>query len=184
MDSDDGMEDGSPFPVAAASDVTADITPAPEEKLEEERPRKKRKVDLPKGPTETEDPALSAEVSVPENEVAIPEEEPQIPIQAPTFLPSFPLPVRPDAPSKLDLALLGVDQALIDAEMVNSTTTMPIDVDVDESGTGLSEKTRKRLVELGITELFAGARLITSFAAIFCDLNTSANKYTPISSQV
>ncbi|KAF8183978.1 DEAD-domain-containing protein [Pholiota molesta] len=57
-------------------------------------------------------------------------------------LPSFPLPALPNAPSKSLLALQGLDQALISAEL-------------DDGGTRLSERMRKRLRDLGITELFA-----------------------------
>jgi ATP-dependent RNA helicase DDX51/DBP6 len=71
-------------------------------------------------------------------------------------LPSFPLPTRPNAPSKYDLALLGVDKALTDAEIVDSGITMPIRVDSDKCDSGLDEKTRRRLSGLGITQLFAG----------------------------
>lgn len=72
-------------------------------------------------------------------------------------LPSFPLPALPDAPSKSVLALQGLDQALVGAELVDSTGLLPIPPDgEDDGGTGLSEKMRKRLLDLGIVELFAG----------------------------
>ncbi|EIN04039.1 DEAD-domain-containing protein [Punctularia strigosozonata HHB-11173 SS5] len=67
----------------------------------------------------------------------------------PGALPSFPLPRRPDAPSKLDLALQGLDSALANAEVVDPAVTRSVD---DAS---LSEKMRRRLKELGIGELFA-----------------------------
>ncbi|KAF8235791.1 ATP-dependent RNA helicase [Tricholoma matsutake] len=70
-------------------------------------------------------------------------------------LPSFPLPVLPDAPSKSDLAFQGLDQALIDAEIVDPATLMAIPDGEGNGGTGLSERIRKRLKDLGITELFA-----------------------------
>ncbi|KAK7032834.1 oligomycin resistance ATP-dependent permease YOR1 [Favolaschia claudopus] len=71
-------------------------------------------------------------------------------------LPSFPLPALPDAPSKTVLAVQGLDRALFGAEIVNSTSLLPIPIeDQDDGGTGLTERTRKRLSELGIVELFA-----------------------------
>jgi ATP-dependent RNA helicase DDX51/DBP6 len=72
-------------------------------------------------------------------------------------LPSFPLPTPPDAPPISVLALQGLDQALVDAEIVDPTTILPIPPDGDyDAGTSLTERTRRRLKELGITELFAG----------------------------
>ncbi|KAH9481475.1 ATP-dependent RNA helicase dbp6 [Psilocybe cubensis] len=70
-------------------------------------------------------------------------------------LPSFPLPALPNAPSKSDLALQGLDQALIGAEWVSPTTVLPIPIGKDDGGTRLSERTRMRLRDIGITELFA-----------------------------
>lgn len=72
-------------------------------------------------------------------------------------LPSFPLPALPDAPSKSVLALQGLDRALIDADVVDPSTILPIpDAEDDDGGTRLSAKIRKRLKSIGITELFAG----------------------------
>ncbi|KAG6888830.1 hypothetical protein C0995_005705 [Termitomyces sp. Mi166 len=70
-------------------------------------------------------------------------------------LPSFPLPALPNAPSKSVLALQGLDQALVDAELVDPATLLPIPDGPCDGGTQLSERTRKRLQDLGITELFA-----------------------------
>ena len=77
-------------------------------------------------------------------------------------LPLFPLPVRPDAPSKSVLAMQGLDQALVDAEIVDPNTLLPIPDGQEHGGTMLSEKMRKRLRDLGITELFAGSSSIHS----------------------
>lgn len=71
-------------------------------------------------------------------------------------LPSFPLPALPDAPSKSDLALLGLDQALVGADIVPPSTVLPIPTGKEDGGTRLSGRTRKRLRDIGITELFAG----------------------------
>lgn len=85
----------------------------------------------------------------------------------PTPLPLFSLPVSPDAPSKAELALQGLDQALIDAEIVDLTTTLPFQTE-DTDDTMLSSKTRKRLNDLGITELFAGERIGSISVALIC----------------
>lgn len=84
---------------------------------------------------------------------------PDVPRRSPTppaALPSFPIPTQPDAPSKADLALQGLDKALVNAELVDSTQVLSIPADENDGGTNLSLRTRKRLHELGITELFAG----------------------------
>ncbi|KAJ7585027.1 DEAD-domain-containing protein [Mycena floridula] len=70
-------------------------------------------------------------------------------------LPQFPLPVLPGAPSKSDLALQGLDQALVDAEIIDPTTTAPISTEADDGDLPLTSRMRKRLGELGISELFA-----------------------------
>lgn len=89
---------------------------------------------------------------------------PRTPTPPPGPLPSFPLPVQPDAPSKLDLALQGLDQALVEAEIVDPSSVQRLATDgADDDGTGLSDRTRKRLGELGITELFAGSAVRSSF---------------------
>lgn len=79
--------------------------------------------------------------------------EPKLP---PATLHSFPLPALPNAPSKSTLALQGLDQALVDAEFVDPTILLPIPDGDDHQGTMLSQRTRKKLKDLGITELFAG----------------------------
>lgn len=51
----------------------------------------------------------------------------------------------------------GIDKALIDAEIINPTTITPLSTaEQDPYHTGLSLKTRRRLLELSISELFAG----------------------------
>ena len=71
-------------------------------------------------------------------------------------LPRFPLPTRPDAPSKTELALQGLDKAQIEAELVDPNCTLSIDLDLDNDRSVLGLKTRKRLIDLGVNELFAG----------------------------
>lgn len=144
---------------------------------EEERPRKRRKVDEP----ETTEPETAPHsdnniMQVDEDEAAVPspQERPRS-LTRVVALPSFPLPRRPDAPSKTTLALQGLDKALIDAEIVDPTQLSPFDTTPDsDSDTGLSEKMRKRLKDLGVSELFAG-RLILS--PNIHDVFTQTNDY-------
>ncbi|KAF9484381.1 P-loop containing nucleoside triphosphate hydrolase protein [Pholiota conissans] len=98
-----------------------------------------------------------AEVTVDDEEM-IEIEEPLARSRTPELqgaLPSFPLPALPDAPSKSLLAFQGLDQALVGAELVSPSTILPIPTEKDDGGTRLSERMRKRLRDLGITELFA-----------------------------
>ena len=83
-------------------------------------------------------------------------EEPPAEPEVPPTLPFFPLPLLPDAPSKSVLALQGLDQALVDAEVIPPSKVLPIPSGEDDGGTRLSDKTRSRLKDIGITELFAG----------------------------
>ncbi|KAH7884661.1 DEAD-domain-containing protein [Phlebopus sp. FC_14] len=77
-------------------------------------------------------------------------------------LPSFPLPALPDAPSKSVLAMQGLDKALIHAEIINPGAVLGISSSAEDR-TGLTDKTRKRLIELGITELFAVQTVLLPF---------------------
>ena len=70
-------------------------------------------------------------------------------------LPLFPLPTHPDAPSKTELALQGLDRAQIEAELVDPNSTLSIDF-ADNNSSGLGLKIRRVLIDLGINELFAG----------------------------
>ncbi|KAJ6466583.1 P-loop containing nucleoside triphosphate hydrolase protein [Mycena vitilis] len=92
----------------------------------------------------------------PEPQDVIPEDPEPAPSAPLPSLPSFPLPALPDAPSKSVLALQGLDRALVGAEIVDPAGVLSIPADGDDDGgTGLSAKARKRLLELGIVELFA-----------------------------
>lgn len=71
-------------------------------------------------------------------------------------LPRFPLPIRPDAPSKTELAFQGLDRAQIEAELVDPSSTLPINLEPDSDRSVLSLKIRKRLIDLGVNDLFAG----------------------------
>lgn len=128
--------------------------PAVETK-KEVRPKKKRKLD--------EDSGSSSSSSASEDE----QEPPKLPSRStpPAALPSFPLPIAPKAPSKATLALQGLDKALLNAELIDPSRTLPLDAlerPSDEVPV-LSEKMKKRLVDLGISELFAGARILVLF---------------------
>jgi ATP-dependent RNA helicase DDX51/DBP6 len=130
--------------------------------VEVERPRKRRK--LEKGQNATANPVLDA-ASTASRGSSQNEETPLVDgfllgPRAADLVPlaAFPMPSAPVAASQKALALQGLDPRLIDAEIVDSTRTMPIDSpDTDDvSSFGLGSKTRKRLKELGITKLFAG----------------------------
>lgn len=120
-----------------------------------EKPVKKRR----KVVKDVEDVEMETVEDLPENERPLDamdvEVFPQTENSQPS-LPSFPLPALPDAPSKTLLALQGLDQALVDAEIVDPAKLLPIPHGEADGGTGLSERMRKRLSDLGITELFAG----------------------------
>ncbi|KAF9649855.1 DEAD-domain-containing protein [Thelephora ganbajun] len=89
-------------------------------------------------------------------------------------LPQFPLPTRPDAPSKIELALQGLNRAQIEAELVDPNSTLPIHLDADHNQSFLGLKTRKRLIELGVNELFAVQTAIIPF------LLRPVHKYTSL----
>lgn len=93
-------------------------------------------------------------------------------------LPIFPLPALPNAPSKSELALQGLDKALVDAEIVDSTSTTPISL-VEDDDLGISSRTRRRLHELGIAEAFAGTQILLILASILTNTFYSpAESYT------
>lgn len=72
------------------------------------------------------------------------------------YLPSFPLPSQPAPPSASVLYLQGLDQALIEAEIVDPSQVKKLVMGQEKDSFGLSLKTRQRLAQLGILELFAG----------------------------
>lgn len=131
----------------------------------DKRPRKRRKVeeDLTEEPRTHTSPSLFGEPSS--------QKETRRSSTPPAALPAFPLPRRPDAPSKSTLALQGLDKALVEAELVNPSTSHTLPESGDDSSSGLTERTVRRLKELGITELFAGefprANLTSGFRSLF-----------------
>ncbi|KAJ3716067.1 P-loop containing nucleoside triphosphate hydrolase protein [Lentinula raphanica] len=138
----------------------------------ERRPKKRRKVSI--GPDAVEAVHHTTRTKHTETSPPIQNSPPPIPQ---TALPIFPLPTHPSAPSNLKttLALQGLDRALVDAEIVPPGRTVAVKIGSDKdrmeefqfgfgegdeereewTRTGLSEKMSRRLVELGITELFA-----------------------------
>jgi len=126
-----------------------------EDKSDRKRPKKRRKFSEDDGDVEMGEPAQFDSINSESGERQQPFTR-----RSPTplaTLPSFPLPTLPNAPPKSVLALQGLDQALVDAEIVDPTAALPIPSDGDnDAGTRLTEKTRRRLRELGVTELFAG----------------------------
>ncbi|KAJ7510426.1 DEAD-domain-containing protein [Mycena galericulata] len=138
------LSDAEPNEEGPVDDVLVESnSPQAEEPRKEKRPKKRQKVVDEDGDVEMQEPEVRDVTTDP------------VPAPLPT-LPSFPLPALPDAPSKSVLALQGLDQALVGAEIVDATGLLPIPPDGDDDGgTGLSERTRKRLLDLGIVELFA-----------------------------
>ena len=78
-------------------------------------------------------------------------------------LPSFPSPSVPDAPPRSMLAIQGIDKALIHAEIIDPATVTSLTTAEQDHDTGLSLKTRRRLLDLGISELFAGQSKLRNF---------------------
>ncbi|KAJ7758853.1 DEAD-domain-containing protein [Mycena maculata] len=130
--------------------IETDIPQTEDKPRKDKRPKKRQKVVDEDGDVEMERPEVQ-DVTVVDPELAPPAASAPLPT-----LPSFPLPALPDAPSKTELALQGLDQALVGAELVDAAGLLPIPPDgEDDGGTGLSAKTRKQLIDLGIVELFA-----------------------------
>ncbi|KAI5117965.1 hypothetical protein M0805_001626 [Coniferiporia weirii] len=132
---------------------------APADVKVKEPPRKRRKVDTDTGSEDDEESvsSVSGADAVPAEEIAPSARSPT----STAAFPSFPLPVAPDAPSKQTLALQGLDKALLGAEIIDSSRTVPIDalgaerlLDAGEMPV-ISERMKKRLRELGVNEFFA-----------------------------
>ncbi|EIW84208.1 P-loop containing nucleoside triphosphate hydrolase protein [Coniophora puteana RWD-64-598 SS2] len=146
---------GSPAPEKNTTGGKGQEANAHGEEQHDNRPRKRRKVAI----EDVEEEVVAGDVPDEPDEVegqdSPPAETSRLPTP-PVALPSFPLPAAPRAPSRSVLALQGLDRALVKAEVIHPTTVLPVPLDgSDSQGTGLSEKSRKRLGDLGITELFA-----------------------------
>lgn len=144
----DNPEDVPPEKTSAVIDPTR-LTERPKFAAGHESPeRKKRKLDRSTAKGSLGDQQLQL----------IDADEPKLvdePVHKPA-LPQFPLPTRPNAPSKTELALQGLDRAQIEAELVDPSSTLSINLDGDSDRSVLDLKTRKRLIDLGINDLFAG----------------------------
>ena len=131
----------------------------------EKRSKKRRKVE------HAEDEVYPTMIGVEEGDVRSEREGDQPPGTSPTrrsptpqvSLPIFPLPKRPEGPSRSTLAMQGLDQALIEAEFVDPQKSVSLAREGDEgSRYGIREKMAQRLNDLGIEELFAGMSVIMS----------------------
>ncbi|PPR03678.1 hypothetical protein CVT24_007799 [Panaeolus cyanescens] len=150
-----------------SEDADDDISDAEEKKTKEsqptpksspKRPKKKRadqtvseglpEVNVDEASMNVDDPVIPVSVGSPNPPESSSEKKPKP-------LPFFPLPTLPNAPSKSALALQGLDQALVNAQLVSPSTTLAIPTGQDDGGTRLGEKLRKRLHDIGISELFA-----------------------------
>ena len=69
-------------------------------------------------------------------------------------LRSFPVPKQPEPPSRSALVLQALDQSLANAEVIDPQTTISL-LEENHVAKRLSARMRKRLGEIGITELFA-----------------------------
>lgn len=130
-----------------------------EEPASQRKPKKRRKleeVDEEDVDTAKLPDSAGVEMDGPQNETSHPFISQ--PSAHESALPLFPLPTRPDAPSKSTLALQGQDRALIEAELVEPHRTASL------ADVGLGDKTVKRLQDLGIQELFAGRQYSSSIS--------------------
>ncbi|KAL7279029.1 hypothetical protein ACG7TL_006862 [Trametes sanguinea] len=155
-DESDSSESESESDDASEAEVEAvESLPVKRTQTEEPRPKKRRKLDTPE--------SNASRPTSPKQTVRVPSEPPTTSRpRSPTpsvALPAFPQPRRPDAPSKTVLALQGLDKALIEAEVIDPATTLPLQASQDKQDerTGLSARMCKRLSDLGIAELFAGS---------------------------
>jgi ATP-dependent RNA helicase DDX51/DBP6 len=152
------------------------VTPA--EEGDASRPRKRRKLDR-SGPRPGPDPSRSPAAAVysspsatsspvsgspePQNDPPTLDHHARTPTPLPSLLPRFPLPSRPRAPEKFELASQGLDRSLACAQLVDPLLTTPLSLDEDGGDVaGLSTRMIRRLRDLGMIELFAGAYRLAS----------------------
>ncbi|KAF8301044.1 DEAD-domain-containing protein [Clavulina sp. PMI_390] len=173
----DAVEPTNASEVSASAEAPRDVDSA-----KENRPKKRRKVENPPNSQTSTLPThdVSMEDTVDEPSQQRAPEVHDIPIEELPSLPRFPLPRQPDAPSAAVLYLQGVDEALIEAEVVDPARTVALSQEpsVDDES-GLSAKTRQRLSQLGITELFAVQTAILPFLLPPQSSRTSRSLYTP-----
>jgi ATP-dependent RNA helicase DDX51/DBP6 len=96
-------------------------------------------------------------------------------------LRSFPVPKQPEPPSKSVLARQGLDRSLANAEVIDPTSTLPLQEE-NHITRRLSARMRKRLLELGITDLFASKPWCTSPSGYSPTVITSSDGYPPVPS--
>jgi ATP-dependent RNA helicase DDX51/DBP6 len=139
-------------------------------------PRKRQKLDRgDTSPGPLRYAAAAAAVVDPSSPVSsspnLPDESPSLerrtptptPTSPPPSLPRFPLPSRPHVPEKSELVAQALDRALARAQLVDPALSTPLSLDEDDGDiTGLSARMIRRLGDLGITELFAGAYHLAS----------------------
>jgi ATP-dependent RNA helicase DDX51/DBP6 len=174
-DSDGAGEDGAEgWEDLKESDMTMEVAKVEKVKVKSELPKRSKKRRKVEEGVQEEEEEQDMDVDVDFNVGSLEEDhgarELKSPLrsQSPNFvgaLPSFPLPTLPNAPSKSDLALQGLDKALVDAEVVWEGSNGPALglYDDNEGGKlGLSGRMNRRLKELGITDLFAGASSLSN----------------------
>jgi hypothetical protein len=167
----DNLEDGPPENTSTVIDPTQ-LTERPKFVVgDESLKRKKRRLDH----SVAEDSLGDQELRPAEaNEPELVDES--VPNRA---LPRFPLPTRPNAPSKTELALQGLDRAQVEAELVDPSSTLSINLDTDNGKSVLSLKTRKRLIDLGVNGLFAGtSHPFPASFSLTLRLNSSDGRYS------
>ncbi|THH20742.1 hypothetical protein EW146_g697 [Bondarzewia mesenterica] len=118
------------------------------------RPRKRRKIHSP-GPSSSSSSTENEYKTAPPSPIP-PASSPPATHSLPSSLPSFPIPARPNAPARSELAAQGLDRAFARAQLVDPALSIKLTFQGEEDEqTGLSLRTRTRLRELGIEELFA-----------------------------
>ena len=107
---------------------------------------------------------VSSSPELPAESQPLLDHRPHTPTPPPPTLHRFPLPSRPHAPEKAELASQGLDRALAGAQLVDPLLSTPLLLDEDGNDVnGLSARTLRRLRDLGIVELFAGVCCVPPF---------------------
>lgn len=145
----------------------------------EKRPKKKRKTEaVDEQEEDISRPVMEDAIDPKESDIRV--ETTQKPTQSDSTvpIPSFPMPVQPPPASRAQLALQGMDSAMLEAEIIDPGLTDDVK---DQNGVSscLSGRMLKRLDELGITELFAGEFNWPRYSSKFNEHIYSANDITP-----
>lgn len=126
-----------------------------DEKIKENRPKKRRKREQI---LEEVKESTTESLSIGDREERLPGDIKQpihLESHPPVVIPTFSSPSQPPQASKTQLALQGMDSAMLEAEIVDPATTDRLGEE-SSVATLLSSRMMKRLGELGIVELFAG----------------------------